>query len=124
MLLVEEGFTVTSIDMSEKMLKYALQERWNRRKEDAFDKWGGFILISLSNPLQGISITRSTFIYILEIGAVRVLPSGLRSPAARGVGAGRSLEYFCGAVRVRAYNITVINLGGCLPYNYKLCVYI
>ncbi|XP_029452595.1 glycine N-methyltransferase [Rhinatrema bivittatum] len=39
-LLVEEGFTVTSVDASDKMLKYALKQRWDRRKEDAFDKWG------------------------------------------------------------------------------------
>lgn len=38
-LLLEEGFDVTSVDASDKMLKYALQERWNRRKETAFDNW-------------------------------------------------------------------------------------
>uniref|UniRef100_A0A673T1P7 Glycine N-methyltransferase n=1 Tax=Suricata suricatta TaxID=37032 RepID=A0A673T1P7_SURSU len=38
-MLVEEGFTVTSVDASDKMLKYALKERWNRRHEPAFDKW-------------------------------------------------------------------------------------
>ncbi|XP_061481499.1 glycine N-methyltransferase [Rhineura floridana] len=38
-MLVEEGFRVTSVDASDKMLKYALKERWNRRKEDAFDHW-------------------------------------------------------------------------------------
>uniref|UniRef100_A0A1B0DHX4 Glycine N-methyltransferase n=1 Tax=Phlebotomus papatasi TaxID=29031 RepID=A0A1B0DHX4_PHLPP len=39
-LLVEEGFEVVSADISDKMLKYALQERWERRKEKAFDNWG------------------------------------------------------------------------------------
>ncbi|XP_058410336.1 glycine N-methyltransferase isoform X1 [Diceros bicornis minor] len=38
-MLVEEGFTVMSVDASDKMLKYALKERWNRRHEPAFDKW-------------------------------------------------------------------------------------
>ncbi|XP_044285652.1 glycine N-methyltransferase [Varanus komodoensis] len=38
-MLVEEGFRVTSVDASDKMLKYALKERWNRRKEDSFDHW-------------------------------------------------------------------------------------
>ncbi|KAG8123145.1 putative Glycine N-methyltransferase protein [Naja naja] len=38
-MLVEEGFSVTSVDASDKMLKYALKERWNRRKEDPFDHW-------------------------------------------------------------------------------------
>lgn len=38
-MLVEEGFQMTSVDASDKMLKYALKQRWNRRKEDAFDKW-------------------------------------------------------------------------------------
>ena len=41
-MLLEEGFEVTSIDASDKMLKYALKKRWERRKEDAFDKWGIF----------------------------------------------------------------------------------
>ncbi|CAG9864596.1 unnamed protein product [Phyllotreta striolata] len=38
-MLLEEGFEVVSVDASDKMLKYALKERWNRRKEAAFDKW-------------------------------------------------------------------------------------
>lgn len=44
-MLVEEGFTVTSVDASDKMLKYALKERWNRRKEDAFDNWGNLAFV-------------------------------------------------------------------------------
>ena len=39
-MLLEEGFSLTSIDLSDKMLKYALKIRWNRRKEPAFDNWG------------------------------------------------------------------------------------
>jgi len=38
-MLVEEGFSMTSVDASDKMLKYALKTRWNRRKEPFFDKW-------------------------------------------------------------------------------------
>lgn len=38
-MLVEEGFDVVSVDASDKMLKYALKERWNRRKEPGFDSW-------------------------------------------------------------------------------------
>lgn len=38
-MLVEEGFDVVSVDASDKMLKYALKERWNRRKEPGFDNW-------------------------------------------------------------------------------------
>lgn len=38
-MLLEEGFEVVSIDASDKMLKYALKERWNRRKEATFDNW-------------------------------------------------------------------------------------
>uniref|UniRef100_A0A1A9W732 Glycine N-methyltransferase n=1 Tax=Glossina brevipalpis TaxID=37001 RepID=A0A1A9W732_9MUSC len=38
-MLLEEGFEVVSVDASDKMLKYALKERWNRRKEPAFDNW-------------------------------------------------------------------------------------
>eukprot|EP00099_Drosophila_melanogaster_P022681 NP_650223.1 glycine N-methyltransferase [Drosophila melanogaster] len=39
LMLVEEGFEVVSVDASDKMLKYALKERWARRNEAAFDKW-------------------------------------------------------------------------------------
>lgn len=39
-MLLEEGFQVTSVDASDKMLKYALKERWERRKEEQFDRWG------------------------------------------------------------------------------------
>lgn len=39
MMLVGEGFSVVSTDASDKMLKYALKERWNRRKDPAFDQW-------------------------------------------------------------------------------------
>lgn len=39
-MLVEEGFTMVSVDASDKMLKYALKARWDRRKEPAFDQWG------------------------------------------------------------------------------------
>ncbi|XP_026478230.1 glycine N-methyltransferase-like isoform X4 [Ctenocephalides felis] len=38
-MLLEEGFDVTSVDASDKMLKYALKSRWERRKERAFDNW-------------------------------------------------------------------------------------
>lgn len=38
-MLLEQGFQLTSVDASDKMLKYALKERWNRRKEEPFDKW-------------------------------------------------------------------------------------
>jgi len=38
-MLLEEGFEVVSVDASDKMLKYALKARWNRRKDAAFDRW-------------------------------------------------------------------------------------
>jgi len=37
--LVEAGFKVVSTDFSDKMLKYALEERWDRRREPNFDQW-------------------------------------------------------------------------------------
>ena len=42
---------------------------------------------------------------MVEIGAVRALPAGPAVPRGPRGGAGRSLAYFCGAVRVRAYDI-------------------
>jgi len=38
-MLLEEGFRVMSTDASDRMLKYALKTRWNRRREPAFDNW-------------------------------------------------------------------------------------
>ena len=39
-MLLDSGFNITSSDGSDKMLKYALKKRWNRRKETAYDNWG------------------------------------------------------------------------------------
>jgi glycine N-methyltransferase len=39
-LFLENGFKLMSFDASDKMLKYALKTRWERRKEAAFDNWG------------------------------------------------------------------------------------
>lgn len=39
-MLLEEGFKMVSVDASDKMLKYALKSRWERRKEATFDQWG------------------------------------------------------------------------------------
>jgi len=38
-MLLEEGFSLSSVDLSDKMLKFALKTRWERRKEPAFDQW-------------------------------------------------------------------------------------
>lgn len=46
-MLVEEGFNMMSVDASDKMLKYALKSRWDRRKEPAFDQWGTALFILL-----------------------------------------------------------------------------
>jgi len=46
-MLLEEGFEVVSVDASDKMLKYALKSRWERRKEHAFDNWGEKIKYSI-----------------------------------------------------------------------------
>ena len=39
-MLLDQGFEVTSTDASDKMLKYALKERWSKRKNPTFDRWG------------------------------------------------------------------------------------
>ncbi|XP_072024506.1 glycine N-methyltransferase-like [Amphiura filiformis] len=38
-MLLEEGFQVMSCDASDKMVMHAFRERWDRRKEEAFDAW-------------------------------------------------------------------------------------
>ena len=38
-MLLEEGFKMTSSDASDKMLKGAHKTRWERRKEPLFDDW-------------------------------------------------------------------------------------
>jgi len=38
-MLLEEGFDVTSSDASDKMLKTAYKTRWERRKEPRFESW-------------------------------------------------------------------------------------
>ena len=39
-MLLEEGFQMVSADASDKMLKEAYKIRWERRREESFDKWG------------------------------------------------------------------------------------
>ena len=46
-MLVEEGFEVVSVDASDKMLKYALRQRWKRRTDPAFDRWSESALSSV-----------------------------------------------------------------------------
>lgn len=38
-MLLEEGFEMVSVDASDKMLKQAYKTRWDRRKEEIFEKW-------------------------------------------------------------------------------------
>ena len=38
-MLIEEGYTLTSSDASDKMLKTAYKTRWDRRREPAFFDW-------------------------------------------------------------------------------------
>jgi glycine N-methyltransferase len=38
-MFIEEGFHVVSTDFSSQMLTYAQKERWDRRKDPAFDQW-------------------------------------------------------------------------------------
>lgn len=45
-MLLENGFEMTSVDASDKMLKQALRIRWSRRKEPAFDKWGIYLCLA------------------------------------------------------------------------------
>ena len=59
-MLLQEGFQVTSCDASDKMLKYALKTRWERRKEDAFDKWGKIICVLLGILLVGGKVTTAS----------------------------------------------------------------
>ena len=38
-MLIEEGYTLTSSDASDKMLKTAYKTRWDRRREPSFFDW-------------------------------------------------------------------------------------
>lgn len=53
-MLLEEGFEVVSVDASDKMLKFALNERWNRRKEAAFDNWSKLLTSKNINVYSNI----------------------------------------------------------------------
>jgi len=70
-MLLEEGFDVTSTDASDKMLKYALRQRWTRRKQPQFDKWvieeGNWM--TLPEDLEGHEdITSSGFDAVICLG--------------------------------------------------------
>lgn len=55
-MLLEAGFDVVSSDASDKMLKSAYEERWQRRKEPIFDKWSECGTLKTVDPL-GINIS-------------------------------------------------------------------
>ena len=57
-MLLEEGFSVLSTDASDKMLKYALKERWARRKEGPFEDWGkrAFKVTHLINKIHDLTL--------------------------------------------------------------------
>lgn len=42
MIFITFLITTVSCDASDKMLKYALKERWERRKERNFDNWSEY----------------------------------------------------------------------------------
>jgi len=68
-MLVEEGFQVVSIDASDKMLKYALKTRWDRRKEANFDRWviEEANWLTLSDDIQHI-LTEGHFDAVICLG--------------------------------------------------------
>jgi len=99
-MLLEENFCLSSVDLSDKMLKCALKTRWQRRKEPAFDNWtieeanwltlpetvegvGSFdAVICLGNsfahlpPIDGIdshSVALSNFSQMLKPGGVLLI---------------------------------------------------
>lgn len=69
-MLLEEGFRVLSTDASDKMLKYALKERWNRRKEDAFDTWviEEANWLTLVDDLEGIDKPKGGYDAVICLG--------------------------------------------------------
>lgn len=71
MLLVEEGFQVVSTDFSDKMLAYALEERWNRRNEPNFNNWviKEANWMTLAEDLEGVNIPEGGFDAVICIGS-------------------------------------------------------
>lgn len=67
MMLLEEGFKVTSCDASDKMIMHTYVERWDRRKEDAFDKWEIYVANWLTLP-EDIEKPGAGFDCIIIIG--------------------------------------------------------
>ena len=64
-MLLEEGFEVQSADISDKMLKQAYETRWDRRKEDIFDRWGKSYFDTLNNICK-IKIPKSIMLGIMN----------------------------------------------------------
>ena len=73
-MLLQEGFRVTSTDASDKMLMYAMKERWNRRKQPAFDNWGMYFVM----PNQSI-ITSTEFNGTFTAKSITPTKGGSRS---------------------------------------------
>lgn len=80
-MLVEEGFNMVSVDASDKMLKYALKARWDRRKESAFDQWGRKVWINswlLSSAMFASVSVSSNAVFIVPSALYR--PQSLKRP--------------------------------------------
>lgn len=69
-MLLDSGFNVTSSDASDKMLKYALKERWSRRKESAYDQWviEEANWLTLENDLMATEVGNQMFDAVLCMG--------------------------------------------------------
>ena len=73
-MLVEDGFKMVSVDASDKMLKYALKSRWDRRKEPAFDQWGrpmellkyNFIAVNNNYLFSYVNILFTTLLFGIQ----------------------------------------------------------
>jgi len=81
-MLVEQGYSVVSLDASDKMLKYALKHRWERRKEEAFDKWiieeGNWLTLrkdleryGLADPFDAVICLGNSFAHLPDFSGNR-----------------------------------------------------
>lgn len=67
-MLLDDGYEVTSCDFSDKMLKSAWQTRWQRRKEPAFDRWEIYEANWLTLPRDLESAARQQYDAVICLG--------------------------------------------------------
>ncbi|XP_074655110.1 glycine N-methyltransferase-like [Tubulanus polymorphus] len=71
-MLINQGFQVTSTDYSDQMLKYAFKRRWTNRKDERFENWvieqANWLTLADDLENAGVAAVRTGFDAVICLG--------------------------------------------------------